>query len=779
MARTDNSGNKKGSVGRTLLCIFLILVMIVELGIVGLKYPGILNRGDDKYNTEIGNCPAVAKEEWTVVASESATMPQSGGEVTVCGVTISSDEDNLSSDEKVSVTDYGTKSDDGEETHRFNITMGEHREFDVPVAVSIPVSLSDDEDITVLHHIEETDEWVPMAAEYDAESGTVTAYFSSFCDIETKKKKKSVNDKLYYIEKSSNRYGEDSTQAARLEVSKYYWSVLKNLDSKNLSDDAIKFVADPSLYAQDFEKYRDSFKRDEAAALDSANVAFTIMGPILDITSQIPASMGSVKFDYADTMSNSLGWVTLTLASFQTLRDFRDAGGDWNAIPAPATNAYKNLFSGSGSFYSYLSGYGSMGFSIAFVGVTLVAFELDNTIENAKLAMSARTADVFNAYFTEVAPFDKNEWYRAFKDAYYNSNNDPNVAMSKISDKIDKTVEGFWTDIYNEDNIDVLVAATEADTQNLFTKNNIYFYNVTEEEKAALNAQMKQELWKKFKKEAMPLVDRFLVEKLQENVYAKLLDVTEPFNNYMYFNIMETLPEADEDDEDEDEPVAKYAGCTLCFGHGDEPVKSWDPVTIPEEMTEGWQTEYSCTVLGYLEEECPDTLLVYESEDDMNSGKAPIYSRNFTADITGKETTTIDLGTGNSVEEDVAVADDWYIGLWGKEAEGKGGAIAIESVGDPNVVAITHLQISSVEEGNTMTKMRGYYTATVTVGPNEEYIIISQSEPDEDGEYFSAIKIFKPKDNPNVLQVIYGPKEVTGDESTEGKGTLYKRGGAG
>ena len=775
MARTDNSETKKGSVGRTLLCIFLSIIMIIELGIVGLKYPGILNHGDNKYNTEIGSYPTTVNEEWTVVASENATMPQSGGEVTLCGVTVSSDEENLDSDENVSVTDYGTKSDDGEETHRFNITMGEHRQFDVPVAVSIPVSLGDDEDITVLHHIEETDEWVPMAAEYDEESGTVTAYFSSFSDIETKKK--NVNEKLYYIEKSSDKYGNASTQTAKMEVSKYYWSVLKNLDSKNLSDEAIKFVADPSLYAQDFEKYRDSYKRDEAAALDSANVAFTVMGPILDITSQIPASMGSVKLDYAEPMGNALGWVTLTLASFQTLRDFRDAGGDWNAIPAPAANAYKNLFSGSGTFYSYLSGYGSIGFSIAFVGVTLVAFELDKTIENAKLAMSARTADVFNAYFTEVAPFDKNEWYRTFKDAYYNSNNDPNVAMSKISDKINRTVEGFWTDIYNEENLDVLVAATEADTQNLFTKNNIYFYNVTEAEKAALNAQMKQELWKKFKKETMPLVDRFLVEKLQENVYSKLYDFTVPFNNYMTFNIMETLPEAGEDDEDE--PVAKYAGCTLCLGRGNEPVKGWDPMTIPEEMTEGWQTEYSCTVLGYIEEGCPDTLLVYESEDDIYSGKAPIYSRSFTADITAKETTTINLGTGDSTEEEATMTDDWYIGLWCREAEGKGNAIAFEPVGDPNMVAVTQLQVSSVEEGSTMTKMRGTYTATITVGPNEEYIIISQSEPDADGKYFSAIKIFKPKDNPNVLQVIYGPKEVTGDEGTEGKGTLYKRGGAG
>ena len=240
---------------------------------------------------------------------------------------------------------------------------------------------------------------------------------------------------------------------------------------------------------------------------------------------------------------------------------------------------------------------------------------------------------------------------------------------------------------------------------------------------------------------------------------------------------METLPEAGEDDEDE--PVARYAGCTMCLGHGNEPVKGWEPVTIPEEMTEGWQIEYSCTVLGYLEEKCPDTLLVYESEDDIYSGKAPIYSRSFIVDITGKEITTIDLGSGNRAEEEGLVADDWYIGLWRHEPKGKSNAIALEPADEPNRVVVTHLRVSSAEEGSEMTKHRGTYTATVTVGPNEEYIIISQSEPDADGKYCSAIKIFKPEDDPNVLHVIFAPKEATGDEDGEGKGTLYKRGGAG
>lgn len=630
MKKAANGKSRSG------LCIFLVVVMIVELFITAFKYPGFLRRGDDKNNTEVGS---LVPEPAGKAVTESGIMPKEGGSISLAGVTVSTTGENLSGDEKVTVTDYGVTSEGESQIRLYDISMGEHRQFEVPVEVTIKVELDDDEDAVLVHHIEETDTWMPLISEINREEGTVTAYYSSFSESKLITQKKDLHKSLYVIKKSTNKKGEPSTQHASYEVSNYYWSILKELDPAHLSDEAIRFVADPSLYANEFERYSDNYERDKAAAFNETSAAFTVLGPVLDITSQIPPSIQNYKFDFSEPVGKSLGFITLAMTTYQAYQEFKQAGGDLNALPAPAVNAYKNLFTGSGTFYSFLSGYGSIGFSIAFVGVTLVAFELDNTIKNAKLAMSARTADVFDAYFTKVAPFDKNEWYRAFKDAYYNSNNDPNVAMSKISDKINKTVEGFWTDIYNEENIDVLVAATEADTKNLFTKNNIYFYNVTEEEKAALNAQMKQELWKRCKKETMPMVNRFLMERLQDSIYGKLSVFTEPFNNYMDFEIMETVP----DIMDNAESVARFAGCTLAFGRDGKPVADWDTISIPEDMIDGWKTEYDCTVIGYLQAGCPDTLYVYENQEDVFSGKAPIYERHIDPDITGKETTGIDL----------------------------------------------------------------------------------------------------------------------------------------
>ncbi len=784
----DNKGSenmelrrsKTHNTGRRLLSVFLVLVMIVELGIVALRYPGVLIRGDDKYNTEIGSYPVadVSQSEKDSLNEEKAMMPKEGGEVTLCGVTVSSTAENLPKDQEVCVIDYGTKADALEETHRYDVSIGEHRQFEVPVAVTFPVTLAQDEDITVLHHIEEDDTWMPLAVAYDANAKTVTAYLSSLSEIEVRKEKKDNHRKVFYVAKSTNENGEPSTQNETYEISNYYWTILQNLDQQKLSDEAIRFVANPSLYASEAERYYDDFYRDEGAAFDETSLAFTVFSPIVDITSQVPANLSAYKFDYAEPIGNALGIVTLALASLQTLRDFREAGGDLNAITAPAANAYKNLFSAGGTFYSYLSGYGSIGFSIAFIGVTLVAFQLDSLVNDAKTAMSKRTAEVYETYFSEIAPFDKNDWYNTFRDAYYNSSNNADKAMEKIAGKINRTVETFWTDIYKEDNLDILVAAAETDTKELFTKNNIYFYNVSKQEKNELNAQMKQELWKKFKKETMPLVDRFLIERIQETVYSELSMIAAPYNNYMNYTIMETVFD-DEDEENEGEKAeAKFAGCTLALGREDKPVESWDMIDIPEDMTDGWQTEYSCTVMGYLEEGCPDTLLVYESEAAARNGDKPIYSKHFTADLTGKQSTVIDLSAGveEAVEEgNQELRDNWYIGAWCDSKNGSGNAFIVAPTMNSGTVVEHRIRISSVEDGNRMEKYRCGFVVEIIADSNGEYIILPQSEPDPDGNYYSAIKIYKPKDNSGQLDVVYAPAEVTGNKGGEGKATWYKR----
>lgn len=656
---------------RNVICIVLSVIMVIELAYAGFRSPGFFVNGGEPdpnavnpgqtvqnpittvQNQDAGKKPAEIlpvkiKNElnWEKISTEKAEMPSEGGSVTLCGVTVNSGPENLSSSEKVKVTDYGVQNDGGETVHRYEISMGQHRQFEVPVAVTVPCTIASDEDVAIVHYVKELDEWVPLATEYDAENGTATAYFSSFSPLEVRSEKTDLHKQLYYIEYSTNLKGERSTRKAEVKVSNYYWSVLKKLNSEKLSDEALKFVADPSFYSKRFENYLDDDIRDASAAFDADSITWTVAAPILDLLKGIPGSVKSMmdapglignSWDYSEAFGNALGWVSLYMAVYQAKVDFEKAGGDWNALPAPAANLYKNLFSNSGTIYGLATGYGSAGFTIAFVGVTLVAFALDKAVADAQAAMEKRTAEIYDAYFEKIAPMDANDWYKKFCDAYYKSNNDPEKAMKTISKKINKTINRFWEDIYQEGNLDLLVAASEADTKNYFTKNNV-FYNVTDEQKAALDDQMRRRLWVKFRKDVMPMVNKFLVERMQETVYSKLSVFTEPFNQYMNFHIFATVPDIMNDAE----AVAAYTGCTFAFGVNGKPVQGWDTFYVPEDMTDGWDCDYDCTICGWLEAGKPDCLLVYESEEDMNNGNI-LKSIPFTAVIDGDRITEIDV----------------------------------------------------------------------------------------------------------------------------------------
>lgn len=635
----------KKSKSQRALAFFLSLLFVAQLGVAAFRYPGFVRRGGGNGYEPAYDLPVrtVKERTWTEQQTGTAVMPAGGGSVSVCGVTVSSDPANISGEENVTVIDYGAQSDYGEEIHRYDVSLGEHRLFEVPVAVSFPCSLADDEDAAVVHYSEETGEWIPLAAEYDEQTGTVTAYFSSLSPTEVRKEKKASHADLFYRCYKENADGKRSSRYATIEISDYYWSILKRLVPEKLSDDALRFVADPSLYARDFEKYRDDYLRDKTTVFNEENAVWSEVSWQLDLFKELPTYFtgpGNVE-----ELGEALGWVSLIMSAYQVLVDYENAGGSPGALQDPTlvSNAYKNFFQNSGTIFSKMTGYGSTGFTVAFVFVTIVALTLDKAVKDAQDAMYDRNADIFYAYFDTLAPFNRNEWYETFREAYYRSNNDPDRAMEILSAKIDQTVSGFWTDIYKEGNLDVLVAATEAETKNYFTKNNIYFYNVSEQQKKELNDQMKWEIWTQLKKEVMPLVNRFLVERMQDDAFSKLARFKYPFNEYLKFEISEQVLDMNKADS-----VCAYPGCSIYFGKNGKPVADWEPVRVPEDGQDGWALSYDCTVLGWCEAGQPDCLLIYESEEDMQHGNKPVRTVPFTAVLNDDRTTRIDVTVTDS-----------------------------------------------------------------------------------------------------------------------------------
>ncbi|MCQ2355057.1 MAG: hypothetical protein MJ102_08195 [Clostridia bacterium] len=621
--KTKSAAKTKAGTGQKIVAIFLSLLFVGQSIAAAFFYPGFLKSGGKKQNI----LPVRYETEltWTAQKTDSAPMPETGEGVTVCGVTVRTDPVNLSWQETVTVTDFGTQTDAGEEIHRYEVELGEHRQFEVPVEVSFPCMLAEDEDVAVLHYVEETGKWIPLAADYDAESGTVTAYFSSLSPTEVRKEKRTLHGDLFYINYPKNEAGIYSSRNATVEISSYYWSILKAMNKEKLGEDALKYTADPALYAQDFERYKDDYIRDKSAAFNNVNDLYGKVASSIDLYIQMEGPILS-NANWSD-FGEALGTVSLLMAAYQLYDDYQKAGDVWKAVNDPTLlqHLYTNICTNAGTIFSKVTGYSSAAFSAGFIVVGLVAVGLDKAVQNAKDEMKQRNADIFNSYFKNVAPFNKNEWYEAFRDAYYKSSSDPDRAMAIISEKIDRTVESFWTDIYKEGNLDLMIAAAEADTKNYFTKNNIYFYNVSEEQKAELNKQMKWAIWKQLKKEVMPLVNRFLVERMQESVLSSLAKFSDPLNRYMEFEIFEQVP-----DMNEDEYVCKYPGCTLAFGVKGKPIADWTPITASEDGEDGWRVSYNCTVIGWHEAGCPDCVLIYESEQNLQNGKKPLRSVPFT-----------------------------------------------------------------------------------------------------------------------------------------------------
>ncbi len=117
---------------------------------------------------------------------------------------------------------------------------------------------------------------------------------------------------------------------------------------------------------------------------------------------------------------------------------------------------------------------------------------------------------------------------------------------------------------------------------------------------------------------------------------------------------------------------------------------------------------------------------------------------------------------------------DWFVGTWCVFERASGFATKIELV-DQNTVAITRMDITHVDEGSTMKKMRAYYSAELQRSPDGSYVIIGAGLDENGEEAYSAMKLFKPADGSNSLKMILAPREVKGTDKYEYAQEVFNR----
>ena len=621
-------GKKRRGKGLILLAV---LVVLGVFAFTAFKSPGFLvkdKRPDYGFYVRPSARPAASPSQ-RPQATESGKISAGMPSITLCGVTVDADPAMLASGvhiREVSVSTYGSGTENGVSFDSYELRMG--GDFERPVEVTFPCRIDGDTDVSVEHY--EDGEWVPLLSFVDASAGTVSAYFGSFSPARVVYRPADVNPSLYYVETDP-----EEPWVQTLRVKDNYWAILRRTSPSVYGPEVTRFIDDPNNYSLPAPKLDPNMEL--TAAYDAymqANQLWGFVDPLINMGIEtLPytskSRIVSFMIDHSGKLSSAMNAIPFVTMGAQLAYDLK-AG----TMDSAGVNLYKNMIGASGTIYSLCTGYSNIGFSLAFLGVSVFGMELDYFVDAARAAQEENIRDVYKAYYEKVEPFDDDHWYRVFEEAYRDAGGDPDKAMARVKQAVDDYCGKFWTEVYKDSNDDLIFAATDAGYKNVFM-------NATEEQKKALTEQQKQEVWRLIETKSMKKIRRFLLAKLQENTAKQLDQVVRDYNLTLRFTIRETVNLESTD-------VAKYSGCVLALGCGGELLPGWS-YTVPEDTEDGWSVDFRATVYGYLRLGMPDQVLVYASEDDLRSGASPLLVKGFDPDLKGSRVATVELSGDRNV----------------------------------------------------------------------------------------------------------------------------------
>ena len=624
--------------------------------------------------------------------------------------------------------------------------------------VTFPCRVSAGTDVSVLHY--EDGRWKPLLSFVDESAGTVTACFGSFCPVRVEYRPVGVNPSLYYV-----KTDEDDPWVQTLEIRGDCWEILRRTNPGLYNPEVQKFIDDPQNYALAAPRLDPGMDLDLAYnAYMEANQIWGFIDPLINIGIETlpPESKSrivSFMIDKSGNLSNAMSVIPFITMGVQLAYDLKD--WNLNSIEPAGYNLYKNLLNASGGVYSLVTGYSHLGFTLAFLGVSVFGMELDYFVEAAKAAQAENIRDVYKAYYREVEPFDEDHWYSVFESAYWAGGGDPNRAMAQVKDAVDAYCEKFWTEVYKDSNDDLIFAAADAGYKNVFK-------NATPEQKTALTEQQKGEVWRLIETKAMKKIQRFLFERLQEDTLEQLDEIVRPYNLSLSFTIQESVDQQSAD-------LAKYLGTTLALGVGGRPVPGWS-LSIPDDEAyeDGWKTTFRCTVYGYMRMGMPNQVLVYASAEDLADGAKPLRVVDFTPQMEGNRETEIELGgsggchiyayTRKGIQLDILVEGanmygfhpDYPLRPRGQIRPGESFSVSVTSAEGYGyyVVDYTHDEYEDVEYARAHPGKRTFHV------PDNAYlnfvIVINRTTDDTDG-IMMAIEIVSDYTKPPVssLEVDY------------------------
>ena len=713
--RDNGSGGEKAPFKSGRMAIRLVAVLLVGIFVfTAFIKPGFLlngkgNGGGTGTGTNAGTNTGNEKEpsQLKVVKTENGSVSKDSPVVTLCDVTVDVVPQMLEDgNRKVTVSKLeNTESGDGVSHENYELSMGAHETFKVPVEVTFPCKIKNGVDPTVEHYNETTGEWEPLISMVDEEKGTVSAYFGSFSPARVSYLPVGVNPKIYLVTTPDK----SKPYVQEIAVASNYWKILQRINPSVYSDEVTKYIDDPENYAVDMPKLSESMTVDAAyEAFTKSNTIWTFCDPMINLgISALPevsqSKVVSFMIDHSESLGNAMNAIPFITMSAQLAYDLYKMEG--NSTDTAAMNLYKNLITSSGTIYSIATGYSHIGFTLAFFGVALFGMELDYFIDAAKAEQAANVKAVFEAYYDDVEPFDEYHWYEVFVDAYWSHDGNAEAAMRDVKAAVDSYCNRFWTEIYKEDNEDILFAATSAGYKNVF-------FNASPEQKKILTEQQKARVWNLIETKSMKIIQRFMLERLQEKTLKELSEITEVYNKTFTVEIKETV---------EKNSTAEYTGCTVCFGSNGVPFPDWH-INIPDDddYDDGWSTEFECSVYGYMKMGMPDQVLIYEDEDDFKNGGKPIAKQSFEPELKiNRDYIVVEFHTGEKYE----ASSDTFTGYtFSCNGNAYGGSLHISVINAAIEDAVKKMTIKLDKNGDFNVTSTGSDSGHKhgTVGPNDD-----------------------------------------------------------
>ena len=191
-ARKKTEKAAKG--GRRGLSLFLVLVMLVELGVAGFKYPGFLRKKEDdapqlSEESFVDSTPSgvseiqLTKEDYsvepervTVSASDGCCQLESGVKVDFGSNTA------ICAGKELAVRIIGGRTDERYEAKIYDFSLTDTSTFSAPVKITLPYDKSWGNNVFVQYYNEDTGAWEALWTETDGEGNAVfyTGHFSTF-----------------------------------------------------------------------------------------------------------------------------------------------------------------------------------------------------------------------------------------------------------------------------------------------------------------------------------------------------------------------------------------------------------------------------------------------------------------------------------------------------------------------------------------------------------------------------------------------------------------------